>query len=167
MSWDDAADSLCPIARALAVVGDRWTLLILRELSFGVHRFDEMQAQTGMSSHLLASRLKRLEADGVIERHRYSERPVRYEYVVTDKGRDLGSMLLMLRNWGLKWGGFGARQKPALELRDRRSGDLVEAEWVDKATREPVAFDLVKGELSRAYREERSARAAALPPTGR
>src|SRR5947209_15441482 len=111
MSWDDVAESLCPIARACSVVGDRWTLLILRELALGTRRFDDLQAQTGMSSHLLSTRLKRLEQDGVIERALYSERPPRYEYERTAKGKELDQVLLLLRAWGLKHGGYGPKQE--------------------------------------------------------
>ena len=96
MSWDEVCESVCPIARSLSVVGDRWTLLILRELSMGSRRFEEIQAQTGMSSFLLSTRLKRLEKDGVIERRLYNERPPRYEYHATAKGKDLDEVLLFL-----------------------------------------------------------------------
>ena len=78
MGWSEVGDTVCPIARALAVVGDRWTVLILRELFLGVKRFEEFQQQTGMSPHLLSTRLKRLEAEGIVVRRPYSERPVRH-----------------------------------------------------------------------------------------
>lgn len=86
MGWSEVGETVCPIARTLAVVGDRWTVLILRELFLGVKRFEEFQAQTGMSSHLLSTRLKRLEADGIVVRHLYSDRPPRHEYRLTSKG---------------------------------------------------------------------------------
>lgn len=110
MSWDCVSDTVCPIARALSVVGDRWTLLILRELIMGVRRFDELQAQTGMSSHLLSTRLKRMEQDGIVERRLYSKKPPRYEYLQTAKGKDLDPVILMLRSWGMKHGGLGRRR---------------------------------------------------------
>ncbi|MDB5850898.1 MAG: hypothetical protein JWP29_4650, partial [Rhodoferax sp.] len=106
MSWDAVFESVCPIARSLSVLGDRWTMLIMRELSMGVHRFDEIQAQTKMSSHLLAARLKRLEQDGVIERRPYNERPPRFDYHATAQGRELDPILLAFRAWGMKWGGY-------------------------------------------------------------
>src|SRR5882672_11702309 len=74
--WDDVGDTLCPIARSLSVIGDRWTMLLIRELLFGTKRFDEFQAQTGMSSHLLSTRLTRLEEEGVVKRTPYQDRPV-------------------------------------------------------------------------------------------
>ena len=69
---------MCPIARATAIVGDRWTIPIIRELFVGSARFDEIQAQTGSTAQMLASRLKRLEAEGMIERRVYSRRPLRH-----------------------------------------------------------------------------------------
>lgn len=100
MGWSEVGGTVCPIARALAVVGDRWTMLILRELFLATRRFEEFQAQTGMSSHLLSSRLKRLEADGVVGRRRYSDRPARHEYRLTEKGLALYPILLGLKSWG-------------------------------------------------------------------
>jgi len=122
MGWDDVGNTVCPIARALAVVGDRWTVLILRELFLGATRFDDFQAQTGMSSHLLSARLKRLEEDGVIARRLYSERPPRHEYRLTDKGLDLYPLLLSLKSWGEKWGGFEQGAEPALVIVHRQCG---------------------------------------------
>lgn len=102
-SWSDVADTACPIARSSAVIGERWTLVIMRELAMGNTRFDSLQAQTSTSPQMLTERLKRLEADGMLERHAYSERPRRYEYRLTDKGKAFGSVLLALRAWGETW----------------------------------------------------------------
>src|SRR5690348_5133810 len=83
---EPAAFSLCPVARAEMVVGDRWTVLVLRELFMRSHRFEEIQAQTGATPQMVAARLKKLEADGLVERRVYSKRPPRYEYHLTEKG---------------------------------------------------------------------------------
>lgn len=91
---------ICSIADALEVVGERWSLLILRELGFGVHRFQDIQVNTGAPRETLALRLRKLEETGVIERRRYSEHPPRDEYVLTDAGRDLSPVLTALREWG-------------------------------------------------------------------
>ncbi|MEC5159228.1 MULTISPECIES: winged helix-turn-helix transcriptional regulator [unclassified Janthinobacterium] len=104
MNWSEIGDTLCPIARCLAVVGDRWTMLIMRELFFGNQRFDGLQAQTGMSPHLLSTRLKRLEGDGVLAREVYHAKPRRYQYCLTAKGEDLFPIVLTLAGWGDKWG---------------------------------------------------------------
>src|SRR5215470_15165781 len=82
----DRAQTLCPVARAELVVGDRWTVLVLRELFAGNHRFEEIQAQTGATPQMVAARLKQLEADGLVERRPYSDRPLRFGYHLTDKG---------------------------------------------------------------------------------
>ncbi|WP_338524823.1 helix-turn-helix domain-containing protein [Pseudomonas batumici] len=96
-------ETLCPIARAEAIVGDRWTVLVLRELFMGSHRFDEIQAQTGGTPQMVATRLKNMEADGLVERRRYSERPPRYEYHLTPKGDAFFPVVLALRAWGETW----------------------------------------------------------------
>ena len=100
MSWDATSESVCDIARGLSVFGDRWTLLIMREISMGVRRFEDIQAQTGMSSNLLAMRLKRLEEAGIVERRFYEQHPPRAEYVLTDIGEELRPVLKALFEWG-------------------------------------------------------------------
>lgn len=91
---------VCGIADALGVVGDRWALLVLRELGFGVRRFNEIQLNTGAPRDSLATRLRELEAAGLITRHRYSDHPPRDEYHLTEAGRALGPALRELRKWG-------------------------------------------------------------------
>lgn len=157
MSWDGVCESLCPIARALSVVGDRWTLLIMRELMMGVRRFDDIQAQIGMSSHLLSTRLKRLEEDGVIERRLYNARPKRYEYLATEKGRALDPLILMLRSWGLTWGGYAPDDAPAATLVHKQTGELVDADWRPPTEGPRFSFDDVDATLSPAWAAEREA----------
>jgi len=96
----DYEGQVCSIARALEIVGQRWTLLIIRDLGLGVHRFDELLESLGVASNVLTDRLNRLVAEGVVERRRYSERPARFEYYLTKKGRELGVALLALMQWG-------------------------------------------------------------------
>ena len=90
----------CSIADALEILGDRWSLLVVRECSYGVHRFSDIQRNTGAATDILTSRLKRLEAAGILRRERYSARPVRHQYFLTDAGRELFPVLLALREWG-------------------------------------------------------------------
>ncbi|MCY7344569.1 MAG: helix-turn-helix transcriptional regulator [Pseudonocardia sp.] len=90
----------CSIARSLTVLGERWSLLVLRELVFGTHRFDGIAQATGAPRDLLTKRLRTLEGAGLIERRRYSERPPRFEYLLTDHGRDAGEVLLTLMTFG-------------------------------------------------------------------
>ena len=90
----------CSIARALEIVGERWTLLIVRDCFLGLRRFEEFQQSLGVARNVLTSRLNRLVEEGILERVRYSERPARYEYRLTSKGRDLQIALAGLRQWG-------------------------------------------------------------------
>ena len=96
----EIADTVCPVARSLDIVGDRWTLLILRELFMGATRFEEIQIQTKATPQMLATRLKAMEAGGLIERHPYSQKPLRHEYRLTEKGRAFYPVIYALRAWG-------------------------------------------------------------------
>ena len=93
----------CTIASSLAVVGEKWSLLVIRELSLGVHRFDAIQRNTGAPRDVLTARLRRLEAEGVIEKQLYELHPPRYEYRLTQAGNELRPILLALAEWGYKW----------------------------------------------------------------
>jgi DNA-binding HxlR family transcriptional regulator len=91
---------ICSIARSLEVVGERWTLLILRNALLGLKRFDEHRDQLGIASNVLTARLEHLCGEGLLERRAYQERPIRHEYVLTEKGREIAPALLMLMKWG-------------------------------------------------------------------
>jgi DNA-binding HxlR family transcriptional regulator len=91
---------VCSIARSLEVIGDRWTLLIVRDALRGVRRFDDFRGRLGVAHNVLSDRLSRLTEAGVFERRRYQERPDRYEYHVTEQGRDLWPVLMSLLFWG-------------------------------------------------------------------
>lgn len=96
----DYSKETCSVAAALSVVGDPWTLLILRDAFFGVKRFDDWQARLGVARNVLAARLKSLVEAGVLEARPYSAHPPRKDYVLTAKGRDLRPVLMMLKAWG-------------------------------------------------------------------
>jgi DNA-binding HxlR family transcriptional regulator len=91
---------VCSVARSLEVVGERWTLLIVRNLFLGLRRFDELQHNLGIARNVLAARLEKLVEAGVVEPRPYSQRPPRHEYVLTEKGRDLFPVLVALMQWG-------------------------------------------------------------------
>lgn len=91
---------VCSIARALEVVGDRWTLLVLRDLTFGLKRFDEFQQSLGVAPNVLTDRLKRLDQEGLVRRVRYQESPERFEYHPTKKALDLQPAIFFLAKWG-------------------------------------------------------------------
>ncbi len=107
------ADLNCSIARPLAVLGERWALLVLRDISLGRRRFDEIQDSLGVASNILSQRLATLVDEGIAERRRYSEHPERFEYRLTDKGRDLVPVLLALLRWGDRY--TAGPQGPPLE----------------------------------------------------
>lgn len=93
----------CSVARALEVVGERWSLLIVRDAFYGVRRFEDFQHDLGVARNILTDRLKRLVEQGVLERVQYGERPPRYEYRLTEKGKDLLPVMLTMMRWGDKW----------------------------------------------------------------
>jgi DNA-binding HxlR family transcriptional regulator len=94
----------CSAARALELVGERWSLLIIRDAIFGgTTRFADFQRSLGVARNILAARLDRFVEEGIMERRLYSERPPHHEYVLTDKGRDLQPVVLALTRWGDRW----------------------------------------------------------------
>jgi DNA-binding HxlR family transcriptional regulator len=100
MLRNDYSSQTCSIAGALEVVGERWSLLIVREVLLGVRRFDELQRDLGIARNVLQTRLTRLTQEGVLERRIYQERPPRYEYLLTEKGLELWPTIVALMNWG-------------------------------------------------------------------
>jgi len=92
----------CPIARSLEIVGEWWTLLIVRDAFLGARRFEEFR-KTGIADNILSTRLDRLVQEGILARRPYQEHPLRHEYVLTDKGRDLLPVIVGLGRWALKW----------------------------------------------------------------
>jgi DNA-binding HxlR family transcriptional regulator len=100
MKWDNLDEERCSVARTVSVIGDRWSLLILRDCFRRVRRFDEFQARLGITRHLLAERLKKLLRHGVLRRVPYQDRPKRYEYILTQKGLDLHPIMMSIVHWG-------------------------------------------------------------------
>ncbi len=100
MKWDALEDEDCSVARTLAVIGDRWTLLILRDCFLRVRRFEAFQARLSITRHLLADRLRKLVDYGVLRRVPYQEAPKRYEYLLTQRGLDLYPVLMAIVHWG-------------------------------------------------------------------
>ncbi len=109
----------CSVARTLELIGDRWTILIVRDAFLGVRRFDDFQRGLGIARNVLASRLQRLTDDGILERRRYQEHPVRSEYRLTAKGTDLWPVVVTLLKWGDK---HLAQDGPPLLLVHRECG---------------------------------------------
>jgi DNA-binding HxlR family transcriptional regulator len=103
VSETPATPRSCTIAASLAVIGEKWSLLVIRELSLGVHRFDAIQRNTGAPRDILAARLRRLEDEGVVEKHLYQLHPRRFDYRLTQAGDELRPILLALAEWGDRW----------------------------------------------------------------
>jgi DNA-binding HxlR family transcriptional regulator len=108
----------CSVAATLDVVGERWSLLIVRNVMLGLRRFEEMQQNLGIARNVLQSRLRSLVEQGVLERRAYQERPARYEYRLTDKGLDLWPTIVALMQWGDRHAAAPAGPPIVLEHRD-------------------------------------------------
>lgn len=136
MKWDDVGATPCSVARTLAVLGDRWTMLILRNAFWGIRRFDAFQSQLGVTRHVLAERLARLVDDGIFVKHAYQDRPPRFEYRLSEKGRDLYPILLSLMAWGDRWKDDG--DGPPVLLRHRTCGRMMQPVTVCSECGEPL-----------------------------
>jgi DNA-binding HxlR family transcriptional regulator len=100
MRWSNLDKEACSVARTVSVIGDRWTLLILRDCFLRVRRFEEFQARLGITRPILTSRLRKLVKDFVLAKVPYQERPLRYEYRLTQKGLDLYPVVMSIVHWG-------------------------------------------------------------------
>ena len=116
-------DVNCSVAQCLEVVGEWWTLLIVRDAFLGVRRFDDFQARLGISRNILNHRLSHLVDYGVLDRVPYQDNPPRAEYVLTDKGRDLWHVVTAMRQWGDTW---AAPDGPPLQIRHQSCGRVVQ-----------------------------------------
>jgi DNA-binding HxlR family transcriptional regulator len=127
----------CSIAGVLEAIGDRWAVLILRDLSLGLARYDDLRRSTGVTNATLSDRLKHLEGKELIERRRYQFNPERYEYVLTAKGRDIILVIQALAQVGDKWA-ISGNAGPPLRFVDRKTGHLVKLAMVDSQTGQRV-----------------------------
>ena len=125
MLGNDYKSQACSIAGALEVVGERWSLLIVRDVFLGLRRFDQIQANLGIARNVLQARLARLVEHGVLERVRYQERPPRFEYRLTEKGIDLWPTVVALMQWGDRHA--APADGPAVLLEHRDCGGTVDA----------------------------------------
>jgi DNA-binding HxlR family transcriptional regulator len=133
MARQPVAQRPCSVAAALQVLGERWTLLAVREMGYGVHRFEQITGYTGASRDILADRLRKLEQAGVVERRQYSEHPPRYEYHLTTAGQELRPVLLALSQWGDKW----VRDRPSAGFA-HECGHRLEVDQICHHCGEPV-----------------------------
>ena len=142
MKWNELRDDSCPVARGLSVIGDRWTVLVLRDCFLGIRRFEQFQERIGMTRHVLADRLRKLEATGVLRREAYQERPLRYEYRLTDAGMELYPLLVSLIEWANRH--VPARTPSSIRLVSRDTGEAIRPLLVDGNTGEPITARSVR-----------------------
>jgi DNA-binding HxlR family transcriptional regulator len=133
-------DQNCSIARSLELIGERWTLLIVRDAFLGLRRFDDFQESLGLSRGVLADRLSRLVEAGILERRMYQERPERYEYRLTEKGRDLWPVTIGLLKWGDRY--YAENGPPRLVLHRGCGGEVTEHLTCAKCGAELTARDV-------------------------
>ena len=119
----------CPIARSLERVGEWWSILILRDAFLGLSRFDEFAESLGIAPNMLTRRLKGLVESGLLEKRRYQDRPPRFEYVLTERGRDFRPVLWTLLSWGNR---HFAPEGASVQIIDAHSGEVAEPVLVDR-----------------------------------
>jgi DNA-binding HxlR family transcriptional regulator len=117
-------DQVCSIARTLEVLGERWTLLVIRDVFNGRRRFDQIQENLGVARNVLSARLARLVDEGILEKRPYQERPPRYEYFLTEKGLDLWPVMITLLHWGDRH--LAEDDGPPMLIRHKNCGGLVD-----------------------------------------
>jgi DNA-binding HxlR family transcriptional regulator len=111
----------CSVAQCLELVGEWWTMLVVRDAFLGVHRFDAFQERLGISRNILAQRLSKLVSAGILDKRAYQDNPPRYDYVLTEKGKDLWPLLTALRQWGDK---HAAPHGPPVEVVHKGCGKV-------------------------------------------
>jgi DNA-binding HxlR family transcriptional regulator len=146
MRWNEIGEVRCSVARALSVVGDRWTLLLLRDLFLGARRFEHFEASLGASPHLLSTRLRKLVDHGIVERRPYQEKPVRHEYRLTAKGRDLYPVMVGLVGWGDRW--MSDEHGPPVTFEHKTCGHSTHPELHCSECGEPLRAQDVRAHLS-------------------
>lgn len=136
MRWNEIHELPCSIARTLSVIGDRWTMLILRDCFLGTRRFDDFQKQIGMTRHVLADRLRKLVDHEILIKVAYQEKPARFEYRLTKKGMDLYPILLMMAQWGDTW--LAEETGPILEYKHQTCGQTMQPILTCSECGEPI-----------------------------
>jgi DNA-binding HxlR family transcriptional regulator len=126
---------VCSVARALEAMGDRWTMLVIREAFLGTRRYEDYQRNLGVARNVLADRLARLVDEGILRRRRYQERPERFEYALTEKGIDLWPVLVSLMKWGDR---HAAPDGPPLLLLHRGCGGEMNERFICEKCGEPL-----------------------------
>ena len=152
MRWSEVGKLDCTIARTLSVIGDRWTLLVLRDAFLGTRRFEAFQGSLGITRHRLADRLAKLVRYGVLRRERYQDRPRRFEYRLTEKGLDLYAVVVSIAGWGDRH--LAGRKGPPVERVHRRCGRVAALRLTCEHCGEPVTARDMQARPGPAYRME-------------
>ena len=151
----------CPVARSLERVGDEWSVLILRDALYGLTRFDEFQKSLGIAPNILTRRLAALVEAGMLERAQYSEHPPRYEYRLTDAGRDFRTVVLALAAWGNR---HFAHEGLSMMIVDAKTGERADPILVDRKSGRPLTGPDFKVVAGPAADERMRKRYQSLPP---
>ncbi len=146
MLGNDYPGQNCSIARTLEIVGERWSLLVLRDVFLGVHRFDALQRDLGVARNVLAARLERLVDEGILEKVPYQERPPRHEYRLTEKGRDLWPIFVELLRWGDRHA--APPEGPPVLLRHRDCGGVLGDRRICERCGQPLGVRDISAERS-------------------
>lgn len=154
MKWTDLSTEACPVARGLSVIGDRWTMLVIRDCFQGIRRFEQMQERLGITRHVLADRLRKLEASGVLRREAYQERPVRHEYRLTEKGKALYPLLVSLIDWAEA--NVPAPNGSSVTLLSRETGKPVVPKLIDAQDGSEITHRTVRARMRGDDLEDRS-----------
>lgn len=142
MTGDENNCGTCPVDRGLTRVGDRWSMLILRDVERGLTRYEQLRTSLGIAPNILSRRLAALAEAGLVEKRRYTRRPPRDEYLLTDAGRDFLPILMAIGAWGRKYNGAGALSRHL----DVETGEVVRPVVVDANTGAPIGTRLLRME---------------------
>jgi DNA-binding HxlR family transcriptional regulator len=160
------ANKECSMARAMEVVGDRWSILIMREAFYGVKRFDEFEYYVGIAPNILSNRLKKFVDAGIMIRVPLPEHSTRYEYVLTEQGRDFFPAYLALKKWGDDW--LAEPEGPQVVFRDRAAGHEIKYPGLTTAGGKPLRLEdveIVAGSGAVPFNRKRFGEAVTTAPT--
>jgi DNA-binding HxlR family transcriptional regulator len=161
------ANAQCSMARAMAVIGDRWSILILREAYYGIKRFDEFEYYIGVAPNILSNRLKRFVEAGVMRRVPLPEHSARYEYILTEKGRDFFPAYLALKKWGDDW--LAEPEGPQIVFREREAMREIEYPKLLSASGKPLRLEdmeVVAGPGAVSFNRQRFGGVSSKPRAG-
>ena len=146
----------CSIARTVDLLGDAWTPLVLREAFYGIRRFDDFQESLGIARNTLTDRLRRLTEEGLLDKQLYQSEPKRYEYLLTEKGRDFFGVLAALSRWGDQW--LAGEEGAPVTLHHETCGHDTHAEVVCAGCGEPLRAEETSWHMGPGYPERLKSR---------